>query len=76
MCQIQPGDLVLYFGDCAHHVAIYHVAICHVAICHVAIYAVTAKMVSASNPDDGVELIDFLAPWFKERFGGVGRMIA
>lgn len=61
MCQIQPGDLVLYFGDCAHHVAI---------------YAVTAKMVSASNPDDGVELIDLLAPWFKERFGGVGPMIA
>lgn len=60
MSQIQLGDLVFCFGDGAHHVAI---------------YVGTVNMFSASNPDDGVKLIDFLAPWFKERFSGVGRMI-
>lgn len=58
--QIQPGDLVFYFGSGAHHVAI---------------YVGNGKMVSASNPSDGVELIDFLGPWYKERFSGVGRVI-
>lgn len=58
--EIQPGDLVFYFGRGAHHVAI---------------YAGNGKMVSASNPSDGVELIDFLGPWYKERFSGVGRVI-
>lgn len=58
--EIQPGDLVFYFGSGAHHVAI---------------YVGNGKMVSASNPGDGVELIDFLGPWYKERFSGVGRVI-
>lgn len=58
--EIQPGDLVFYFGSGAHHVAI---------------YVGNGKMVSASNPSDGVELIDFLGPWYKERFSGVGRVI-
>lgn len=58
--QIQPGDLVFYFGSGAHHVAI---------------YVGNGKMVSASNPSDGVEIIDFLGPWYKERFSGVGRVI-
>lgn len=57
---IQPGDLVFYFGSGAHHVAI---------------YVGNGKMVSASNPSDGVELIDFLGPWYNERFSGVGRVI-
>lgn len=57
---IQPGDLVFYFGSGAHHVAI---------------YVGGGKMVSASNPTDGVELIDFLGPWYGERFSGVGRVI-
>ncbi len=56
---IQPGDLVFYFGSGAHHVAI---------------YIGGGKMVSASNPGDGVEIIDFLGPWYKERFSGVGRV--
>jgi cell wall-associated NlpC family hydrolase len=59
--EIQPGDLVFYFGSGAHHVAI---------------YVGNGKMVSASNPSDGVELIDFLGPWYGERFSGVGRVIA
>lgn len=58
--EIQPGDLVFYFGRGAHHVSI---------------YVGNGKMVSASNPSDGVELIDFLGPWYKERFSGVGRVI-
>jgi len=52
--------LVFYFGRGAHHVAI---------------YIGGGKMVSASNPSDGVEIIDFLGPWYKERFSGVGRVI-
>jgi hypothetical protein len=32
-------------------------------------------MVSASNPRDGVEIIDFLGPWYRERFSGVGRVV-
>lgn len=58
--EIQPGDLVFYFGLGAHHVAI---------------YIGNGKMVSASNPSDGVEVIDFLGPWYRERFSGVGRVI-
>ena len=58
--EIQPGDLVFYFGSGAHHVAI---------------YVGNGKMVSASNPRDGVEIIDFLGPWYRERFSGVGRVI-
>lgn len=58
--EIQPGDLVFYFGSDVHHVAI---------------YVGNGKMVSASNPSDGVEIIDFLGPWYKERFSGVGRVI-
>ncbi|MDD2818161.1 MAG: NlpC/P60 family protein [Candidatus Nanopelagicales bacterium] len=58
--QIRPGDLVFYFGSGAHHVGM---------------YVGNGKMVSASNPDDGVELIAFLGPWYRERFSGVGRVI-
>ncbi|MDP1879281.1 MAG: NlpC/P60 family protein [Actinomycetota bacterium] len=57
---IQPGDLVFYFGMGAHHVAM---------------YIGNGKMVSASNPSDGVEIIDFLGPWYGERFSGVGRVV-
>ena len=57
---IQPGDLVFYFGGGAHHVAM---------------YIGDGKMVSASNPSDGVEITDFLGPWYGERFSGVGRVI-
>lgn len=59
--ELRPGDLVFYFGRGAHHVAI---------------YVGNGKMVSASNPDDGVELIDFLGPWYRERFSGAGRVLS
>lgn len=58
--EIQPGDLVFYFGTDVHHVAI---------------YVGNGKMVSASNPSDGVEITNFLGPWYGERFSGVGRVI-
>jgi cell wall-associated NlpC family hydrolase len=57
---IRPGDLVFYFGSGAHHVGI---------------YIGNGKMVSASNPSDGVEIIDFLGPWYGDRFSGVGRVL-
>ena len=58
--QIRPGDLVFYFGRGAHHVAM---------------YIGNGKMVSASNPSAGVQIIDFLGPWYGARFSGVGRVI-
>lgn len=60
LSDIRPGDLVFYFGSGAHHVAI---------------YIGGGKMVSASNPSDGVEITDFLGPWYRERFSGVGRVM-
>jgi cell wall-associated NlpC family hydrolase len=57
---IQLGDLVFYFGSGAHHVGI---------------YVGNGKMVSASNPSAGVQLIDFLGPWYNDRFSGVGRVV-
>ena len=58
--ELQPGDLVFYFGGGAHHVAM---------------YIGSGKMVSASNPSDGVEVIDYLGPWYGERYSGAGRVI-
>ena len=59
--QIRPGDLVFYFGGSAHHVAM---------------YIGNGKMVSASNPSAGVQIIDFLGPWYGARFSGVGRVVS
>jgi len=58
--QIRPGDLVFYFGGSAHHVAM---------------YIGDGKMVSASNPSAGVQIISFLGPWYGARFSGVGRVV-
>ena len=58
--ELQPGDLVFYFGGGAHHVAM---------------YIGNGKMVSASNPSDGVEVIDYKGPWYGERYSGAGRVI-
>lgn len=57
---IQPGDLVFYFGSGAHHVGM---------------YIGGGKMVHAANPSDGVEITDFLGPWYGDRSSGVGRVI-
>ena len=58
--EIQPGDLVFYFGSGAHHVGM---------------YIGNGKMVHAANPTDDVEITDFLGPWYGERFSGVGRVV-
>jgi len=58
--ELQPGDLVFYFGSGAHHVAM---------------YIGNGKMVSASNPSDGVEIIDYKGPWYGERYSGAGRVV-
>jgi cell wall-associated NlpC family hydrolase len=58
--EIQPGDLVFYFGSGAHHVGM---------------YIGNGKMVHAANPTDDVEVTDFLGPWYRERFSGVGRVV-
>ena len=57
---IQPGDLVFYFGYGAHHVGL---------------YIGNGKMVHAANPSDGVRIDDIYGPWYGERFSGVGRVI-
>ena len=58
--ELQPGDLVFYFGGGAHHVAM---------------YIGGGKMVSASNPSDGVEVTDYKGPWYGERYSGAGRVV-
>ncbi len=58
--ELQAGDLVFYFGGGAHHVAM---------------YIGNGKMVSASNPRDGVEIIDYKGPWYGERYSGAGRVV-
>jgi len=58
--ELQPGDLLFYFGYGAHHVAM---------------YIGNGQMVSASNPGVGVEITNFLGPWWNERFSGAGRVV-
>lgn len=42
---------------------------------HVAMYIGNGSMVSASNPSDGVEIIDDKGPWYGERYSGAGRVV-
>ena len=58
--EIQPGDLVFYFGLGAHHVGM---------------YIGGGRMVHAANPSDGVRIDDIYGPWYGERFSGVGRVV-
>ncbi|MDO8731796.1 MAG: NlpC/P60 family protein [Actinomycetota bacterium] len=60
LSQAKPGDLVFYFGGSVHHVAM---------------YIGNGKMVSASNPSDGVEVISVLGPWYRTYFTGIGRVL-
>ncbi len=64
MAEAQPGDLIAWDNSSRNN-----------GVDHIAIYVGNGKMVSASNPSDGVELIDVLGPWYKERFSGVGRVV-
>ena len=58
--QLQPGDLVFYFGGGAHHVGM---------------YIGNGKMVHAANPRDGVEITDYKGPWYGSRYSGAGRVL-
>ncbi len=58
--ELQPGDLVFYFGSGAHHVGM---------------YIGSGKMVHAANPRDGVEITDYKGPWYGSRYSGAGRVV-
>ncbi|MDP1876094.1 MAG: NlpC/P60 family protein [Actinomycetota bacterium] len=58
--EVQPGDLVFYFGLGAHHVGL---------------YIGNGQMVHAANPSDGVRIDNIFGPWYAERFSGIGRVI-
>ena len=58
--QAQPGDLVFYFGQGAHHVGL---------------YIGNGKMVHAANPGSGVLVSNILGPWYSSRFSGIGRVV-
>ncbi|TAK71055.1 MAG: NlpC/P60 family protein [Actinomycetota bacterium] len=57
--QAQPGDLVFFFEGGAHHVSL---------------YIGGGRMVSASNPRSGVEIIGVFSPWYADHFSGFGRV--
>jgi cell wall-associated NlpC family hydrolase len=57
---VRPGDLLFYFRNGAHHVAIY--------VGH-------GLMVSADHSSVGVRLEPFLFSWFGAHFTGVGRVL-
>lgn len=58
--ELQPGDLVFYFGLGAHHVGM---------------YIGGGKMVHAANPSSGVLISDFKGSWYSSRYSGAGRVI-
>jgi len=57
--ELRPGDLLFYFRYGAHHVAI---------------YIGGGMMVSASNPNDGVEIIGAWSPWYGSHYTGASRV--
>jgi cell wall-associated NlpC family hydrolase len=58
--EVQPGDLVFYFGLGAQHVGL---------------YIGGGRMVHAANPSDGVRIDNIYGPWYAERFSGIGRVV-
>lgn len=60
LSQIQPGDLLFYFGGSVHHVSM---------------YIGGGKMVHAANPGDGVVITPINDAWYRRYFTGVGRVI-
>ncbi len=59
LANIRPGDLLFYFKSGAAHVSI---------------YVGGGKMVSASSPRSGVQLLSIKEGWYRERFSGAGRV--
>ena len=60
LSQIQPGDLLFFFGGSVHHVGI---------------YVGNGKMVHAANPRYGVALSKISDPWYRKYFTGAGRVV-
>jgi len=58
--ELQPGDLVFYFGGGAHHVGM---------------YIGGGRMVHAANPRDGVEITNYKGPWYGSHYTGAGRVV-
>ena len=62
--QLQPGDLVFWFGGDVHHVAIVVTA-----------DAGRVRIAEAANPDAGVRIRDFGDSWDQAYVSGYGRVI-
>jgi cell wall-associated NlpC family hydrolase len=61
--QLQPGDLVFWFGGDVHHVAIV-----------VAVDVGRVRIAEAANPDAGVRIRDFGDSWDQRYVSGYGRV--
>ena len=57
---LRAGDLVFFFRNGAHHVAI---------------YIGGGKMVGAANPRHGVRIDSVFGPWYGSHFSGAGRLL-
>jgi cell wall-associated NlpC family hydrolase len=58
--QLRPGDLVFFFRNGAHHVAI---------------YIGGGKMVGAANPRSGITMDFVFGPWYGSHYSGAGRLL-
>ena len=57
---LRAGDLVFFFRNGAHHVAV---------------YIGGGKMVGAANPRHGVRIDSVFGPWYGSHFSGAGRLL-
>ena len=58
--QLRPGDLVFFFRNGAHHVAI---------------YIGGGNMVGASNPSSGITIDRVFGSWYGSHYSGAGRLL-
>lgn len=58
--QLQPGDLLFFFGGSVHHVSM---------------YIGGGRMVHAANPHSGVIITSINDPWYVRYFTGAGRVL-
>lgn len=60
LSQLQPGDLLFYFGGSVHHVSM---------------YIGGGRMVHAANPRAGVIITSINDAWYRRYFTGAGRVL-
>ncbi len=60
MSQLQPGDLLFFFGGSVHHVSM---------------YIGGGRMVHAANPRSGVIITSINDAWYRRYFTGAGRVL-